>query len=241
MWPTRAWRPGTTSQSACTPRAVWASWCSRAERTSSPRRPGGRCGRCSTRGGRSGSWAGRCPSGRMRSIGSSIQALPSPVGAQHAAPLQFCFPSPKASGPVILSAAGAKDLLARRCEGPAFVRAAPQQVHRVRSPHARSVRKQVLRSRACRALAQDDNLAPVLVLTPLIPSPFGPHPLSPSPPCGPHPFDPLSLRERGNSVRPSFPLSTFVERGTGGEDYGGGTGREDTNESERACHPERRR
>src|SRR5213078_1622155 len=34
----------------------------------------------------------------------------------------------------------------------------------------------------------------------------GPHPLSPSPPCGPHPFDPLSLRERGNAVRPSFPL-----------------------------------
>ena len=43
--------------------------------------------------------------------------------------------------------------------------------------------------------------------------------------CGalrPHPFDPLSLRERGNSVCPSFPLSTFVERGTGGEDYGEG-------------------
>jgi PAS domain S-box-containing protein len=33
----------------------------------------------------------------------------------------------------------------------------------------------------------------------------------------PHPFDPLSLRERGNSARPSFPLSQG-ERGTGGED-----------------------
>src|SRR5205807_978081 len=40
----------------------------------------------------------------------------------------------------------------------------------------------------------------------------------------PHPFDPLSLRERGNSARRSFPLSRR-ERGTGGEDYG--TGAED--------------
>src|SRR3989442_7841815 len=34
---------------------------------------------------------------------------------------------------------------------------------------------------------------------------------------GPHPFDPLSLRERGNSARESYPLSRR-ERGTGGED-----------------------
>src|SRR6266568_6785016 len=66
---------------------------------------------------------------------------------------------------------------------------------------------QVLRSRASRALAQDDNAAAPSVLTPLIPSPFGPHPLSPSPPCG----------EGGRKGSPSFPLSTFVERGTGGE------------------------
>src|SRR5205807_2439040 len=42
----------------------------------------------------------------------------------------------------------------------------------------------------------------------------------------PHPFDPLSLRERGNSVRPSFPLSAYAERGTGGEDRSA-TGDED--------------
>ena len=36
----------------------------------------------------------------------------------------------------------------------------------------------------------------------------------------PHPFDPLSLWERGNSVRPSLPLSRG-ERGTGGEDWKG--------------------
>src|SRR5437016_3807830 len=47
----------------------------------------------------------------------------------------------------------------------------------------------------------------------------------------PHPFDPLSLRERGNSVRPSSPLSTSWRGGQGVR----------TNESERACHPERRR
>src|SRR5213596_3216899 len=40
---------------------------------------------------------------------------------------------------------------------------------------------------------------------------------------GPHPFDPLSLRERGDSVRPSFPLSRR-ERGTGGEDPESGGG-----------------
>src|SRR5437879_6646713 len=48
----------------------------------------------------------------------------------------------QASEPVILSAAGAKDLLSRRCEGPAF--------------GERSEEQQVLRSRASRALAQDD-------------------------------------------------------------------------------------
>src|ERR1051325_5062308 len=61
------------------------------------------------------------------------------------------------------------------------------------------------------------------------PLPAGGGKLSPSvvPPLGPHPFDPLSLRERGNSVRPSFPLSPSVERGTGGEDHERGTGGED--------------
>src|SRR5437588_1936552 len=34
-------------------------------------------------------------------------------------------------------------------------------------------------------------------------------------PLGPHPFDPLSLRERGNEVRPSFPLSTLWRGGQG--------------------------
>src|SRR3989442_15422082 len=34
---------------------------------------------------------------------------------------------------------------------------------------------------------------------------------------GPHPFDPLSLRESGKSGRASYPLSRR-ERGTGGED-----------------------
>src|SRR6266487_6365543 len=81
---------------------------------------------------------------------------------------------------------------------------------------------QALRSRASRALAQDDNAAAPSVLTPLIPSPFGPHPLSPSPPCG----------EGGRKGSPSFPLSTFVERGTGGEDYGEGDGGEDREASE---------
>src|SRR5438445_11337113 len=51
----------------------------------------------------------------------------------------------QASEPVILSAAGAKDLLSRRCEGPAF--------------GERSEEQQVLGSRASRALAQDDNAA----------------------------------------------------------------------------------
>src|SRR5438270_7770979 len=37
--------------------------------------------------------------------------------------------------------------------------------------------------------------------------------------CGPHPFDPLSLRVGGNAVRPSYPLSAYAERGTGGEDH----------------------
>ena len=50
---------------------------------------------------------------------------------------------------VILSAAGAKDLLSPRCEGPAF---GDDTLY----PHAPSVLKQVLRSRAFRALAQDD-------------------------------------------------------------------------------------
>src|SRR5437870_13424293 len=51
----------------------------------------------------------------------------------------------QASEPVILSAAGAKDLLSRRCEG--------------RGSGGRSEEQQGLRSRASRALAQDDNAA----------------------------------------------------------------------------------
>src|SRR5438105_15850157 len=43
---------------------------------------------------------------------------------------------------------------------------------------------------------------------------LGPHPLSPLRP-GPQPFDPPSLRERGNSVRPSFPLSAWRRGGQG--------------------------
>src|SRR5438046_427562 len=58
-------------------------------------------------------------------------------------PYNSPFP-PEASEHVILSAAGAKDLLSPRCEGRALC------------PHAPSVLKQVLRSRAFRALAQDD-------------------------------------------------------------------------------------
>src|SRR5213082_1845844 len=58
----------------------------------------------------------------------------------------------------------------------------------------------------------------------------GPHPLSPS--RGLTPCPPLRIRgEGGRKGSPEFPLSTSVERGTGGE----------ANESERACHPERRR
>ena len=60
----------------------------------------------------------------------------------------------EASGPVILSAAGAKDLL--------FCERRNQQVHRIGSSRARCDRKQVLRSRAFRALAQDDNARPGL-------------------------------------------------------------------------------
>src|SRR6266568_67109 len=56
---------------------------------------------------------------------------------------------------VILSAAGAKDLLSPRCEGPAFG-------DDTLRPHAPSVLKQVLRSRAFRALAQDDTPPRVL-------------------------------------------------------------------------------
>src|SRR6266581_2598387 len=76
------------------------------------------------------------------------------------------FYSSLVSGPVILSAAGAKDLLSAVPDA----RPDSRTVARVRSltagpslarvpPHARSVRKQVLRSRAFRALAQDDNAA----------------------------------------------------------------------------------
>src|SRR5712691_7433863 len=48
---------------------------------------------------------------------------------------------------------------------------------------------------------------------------------------GPHPFDPLSLRERGNPAGASYPLSRR-ERGTGGEDHtrGEGEGGEDVAE-----------
>src|SRR6266516_4421161 len=76
------------------------------------------------------------------------------------------FYSSLVSGPVILSAAGAKDLLSAVPDA----RPDSSTVARVRSltagpslarvpPHARSVRKQVLRSRAFRALAQDDSAA----------------------------------------------------------------------------------
>src|SRR6266581_3141948 len=80
--------------------------------------------------------------------------------------LLVLFYSSLVSGPVILSAAGAKDLLSAVPDA----RPDSRTVARVRSltagpslarvpPHARSVRKQVLRSRAFRALAQDDNAA----------------------------------------------------------------------------------
>src|SRR5256884_9854775 len=66
----------------------------------------------------------------------------------------FTFPQNDASEHVILSAAGAKDLL--------FVSAAPQQVHRARSPLMRdaTASRSFARARAAR---------------------FRPHPLSPSP------------------------------------------------------------
>src|SRR5438874_845999 len=40
---------------------------------------------------------------------------------------------------------------------------------------------------------------------------------------GPHPFDPLSLRERGNEGPSIVPPLHMVERGTGGEDRARGT------------------
>src|SRR5439155_2598674 len=49
------------------------------------------------------------------------------------------------------------------------------------------------------------SIVPPLTLTPLIPSPSGRGETQSvhRPPSSPHPFDPLSLRERGDSVRPS--------------------------------------
>jgi len=59
----------------------------------------------------------------------------------------------EASERVILSAAGAKDLLAHRCEGRLSGAAGADDLR------CGVEEQQVLRSRACRALAQDDNAA----------------------------------------------------------------------------------
>src|SRR5881275_583108 len=74
----------------------------------------------------------------------------------------------------------------RRREGPAFRERRTSDAKDL--SFVRADRKQVLRSRACRALAQDDNAAS------------------------------LRKRKKGRNGGPSFPLSTSVERGTGGED-----------------------
>src|SRR2546430_17156496 len=93
-------------------------------------------------------------------------------------PLSLRASPTKASEHVILSAAGAKDLLSHRCEGHPFegplpkdpCRRTPVEGHPFEGPLSKDIlskdlllvsaaRQQVLRSRACRALAQDDNAA----------------------------------------------------------------------------------
>src|SRR6266487_547496 len=103
---------------------------------------------------------------------SSLVSGPVILSAAGAKDLLFVSAAPRpvipsaAPRPVILSAAGAKDLLSAVPDA----RPDSSTVARVPSltagpwlarvpPHARSVRKQVLRSRAYRALAQDDNAA----------------------------------------------------------------------------------
>src|SRR5256886_10691566 len=88
-------------------------------------------------------------------------------------PLSLRASPTKASEHVILSAAGAKDLLSHRCEGHPFegpLSKDPCRRTPFEGPLSKDIllkdlllvsaaQQQVLRSRACRALAQDDNAA----------------------------------------------------------------------------------
>src|SRR5438874_7984534 len=64
-------------------------------------------------------------------------------------------------------------------------------------------------------------------LTPLIPSPFGSSPFDPRSRRVLTPLIPSPFGRGETRARPSFPLSAFAERGTGGEDYERGTAGED--------------